>query len=89
MTPIHSMPFDTNAPVGFEVALVFDVILCWSCLITAVAFLAIYVSICTYIWSFIDDLAIIVANSNGIAEYGDQVKMHSKQFVDLCVDCYR
>lgn len=88
-TSIHSMPFNTDKPLGFEVALLFDAIFCWSGLITAIAFLAIYVSSCTYIWTCIDDLAIIVTNSNNIAEYGAQVKMHSKQFLELCLDCYR
>lgn len=82
------MPFDGRSVLGFEVAILIDTFFCITFLYGAAAFFLIYFSICTNIWSCIDDMSFIVERLNANIDNKIGVKEKIKQFLAFHLDFY-
>lgn len=83
------LPFNTRGPMGFNIAILIDMYLCWTFLIGSVAFVIVYVSICTFFKSCIDDLATIISTLDANMPRSRSVENKLKQFIELHLKCYR
>lgn len=83
------MPFDTHTPIIYPITIVAEFFMAGAFLLNAIAFSAIFFSICRYFQSIIDDLSMIIARANATYWETELVKQRLKQFISLNLECYR
>lgn len=83
------MPNLSRTPLGFAVVLVIELCVCRSFLMVALAFAALYISVCSYIWSCVEDLAMIIDDSNMKLDEKLSIKSNLLQYIRLHMQCYR
>lgn len=85
----RSLPFDTRTFAGFITVTIFNVIIAFSCVELYVAFAAIYVGICTYIKSCIDDISLTVNRLNVEIYQNGLIRAELKEIIELHGNWYR
>lgn len=83
------MPFNVHTPVRFFIALVAEYLVCVCYMVVSIIFLLLYVGICTYFWSCIDDLSSIIAESEESTDQRITMKAKLVQFIDLHRHLYK
>lgn len=83
------MPTRAATPYGFTAIMLTELCVCRSYLMVALAFAALYCTICSYIWSCVEDLSMLVARSNHSLVVSKPVKEKLLQFIRLHLQCYR
>lgn len=83
------IPIDIRQPVSFGIALVIEFFFCEVYMLVSIMFLIMYVGICTYFWSCIEDLSTIVEHHSGDIKQRIMMKRLLVQFITLHMDLYK
>lgn len=84
-----SLPFNTENPVGFTVAILTDFCICLACVLSLLSFSTIYIGICLNIKSCIDDISLTVAQSNVSIAKNESVHGRLAQLIQLHIGYYK
>lgn len=85
----NRLPFDTTAASGYGLVLLVEILVLAMTLLSTVSFFTVYITVCTYLKSFIDDFALIIAQANVSIQQNVSVKERLKQFIDFSLECNR